>query len=84
MNACSENTIDLDQATSSLVVALASEKTDHLSTAALVTIERLRRLEEDARFAGTTRQALQKIASARRLLGDRGAYRRFDAPLLVK
>lgn len=33
-------------------------------------VERLRRLEEEARLEGTDRQTLQKLASARRLLGD--------------
>lgn len=75
---------ELDSATSSLVVALATQRTDRPSTAALVTIERLRRLEEDARFAGATRQALQKIASARRVLGDRGEFRPFDGPYVAE
>ncbi|WP_455989191.1 hypothetical protein [Methylorubrum extorquens] len=34
-------------------------------------IEDLRRLEEEASFAGASRQTFQKIASARRLLGDK-------------
>ncbi|HEX8413145.1 MAG TPA: hypothetical protein VF637_04585 [Sphingomicrobium sp.] len=78
-----ENGFELDHATSSFIVALATEKADHPSTAALLTIERLRRLEEDARCLGTTRQTLQKIRSARRLLGDRAEYRRFEGPYLA-
>jgi hypothetical protein len=34
-------------------------------------IEDLRRLEEEASFAGASRQTFQKIASAQRLLGDK-------------
>ncbi len=36
-------------------------------------IEDLRRLEEEASFAGASRQTFQKIESARRLLGDKEA-----------
>ncbi|MFJ7441533.1 hypothetical protein ACIQW5_28435 [Methylorubrum thiocyanatum] len=35
-----------------------------------LTIERLRRLEEEARLGDGDRQTLQKLVSARRLLGD--------------
>lgn len=34
-------------------------------------VERLRRLEEEARLGDGDRQTLQKLASARRILGDR-------------
>ena len=36
-----------------------------------LTVERLRRLEEEARLGDGDRQTLQKLASARRILGDR-------------
>lgn len=34
-------------------------------------VERLRRMEDEARLAGADRQTLQRIMSARRVLGDR-------------
>ncbi|GJD98078.1 hypothetical protein [Methylobacterium iners] len=74
---------ELDAATTSLVVGLAAERADRPSTAALMTIERLRRLEEEVRCSGTTRQTLQKISSARRILGDRVEFGRFTGPFLA-
>ncbi|GJD96115.1 hypothetical protein [Methylobacterium iners] len=71
---------ELDAATSSFVIGLAAEKTDRPSTAALLTIEHLRRLEEEVRSAGTTRQTLQKISSARRILGDHAELGHFKGP----
>ena len=43
-------------------------------------IERLRRLEDQARCAGASRQTFQRLASARRLLGDRGPCQPFAGP----
>lgn len=42
-------------------------------------VERLRRLEEEARLEGAGRQTLQKLMSARRVLGDRMVLGRFPA-----
>jgi hypothetical protein len=42
-------------------------------------VERLRRLEEEARLAGAGRQTLQKLMSARRVLGDRIVLGQFPA-----
>jgi hypothetical protein len=78
-----EGVAELDPATSAFVVELAADKIDYASTAALVAIEHLRRLEEVARFSGTTRQTLQKINSARRVLGDRHEFGRFTGPFLA-
>lgn len=74
--------VDIDQETSSLVQELSAEDIQNRSVAALVTTERLRRLEDEARCSGTSRQAFQKIASARRLLGDRAHFGPFDGPFL--
>ncbi|MGH1590135.1 hypothetical protein ACRBEV_19690 [Methylobacterium phyllosphaerae] len=43
-------------------------------------VERLRRLEEEARSEGGGRQALQKIMSARRVLGDRVDFGAVQGP----
>jgi hypothetical protein len=74
--------LELDGETASLVQALSTEAPDDRGVATFVTIERLRRLEEAARFSGTTRQTLQKIASARRLLGDQTSLGPFKGPFL--
>ncbi len=42
-------------------------------------VERLRRLEEEARLEGAGRQTLQKLMSARRVLGDRMVLDQFPA-----
>ena len=43
-------------------------------------IERLRRLEDQARCAGASRQTFQRLASARRLLGDGVHVKPFAGP----
>lgn len=59
----------LDDETVRLVQALVQDA--HAPDAAVGRmVERLRRLEEEVRLEGTDRQTLQKITSARRLLGD--------------
>lgn len=59
----------LDDETAVLIQALVEDA--HAPDAAVDRmVERLRRLEEEARLEGTDRQTLQKLASARRLLGD--------------
>ncbi|GJE72858.1 hypothetical protein [Methylorubrum podarium] len=59
----------LDDEMAALVQALAGDA--HAPDAAVgQMVERLRRLEEEARLGGSDRQTLQKLASARRLLGD--------------
>ena len=78
-----EGMAELDPATSALVVRLAADNMKYASTAALGAIERLRRLEEVARCSGTTRQTLQKINSARRVLGDHHEFGRFAGPFLA-
>ncbi|AWN38466.1 hypothetical protein [Methylobacterium radiodurans] len=63
-------TPDIDPETAWLVQRLVREGSVFGDTATILTIEKLRRLEDLARRAGTSRQAFQKIASARRILGD--------------
>lgn len=60
---------DIDEETTWLVRTLA-ENADPSSAAVGHLVERLRRLEEEARLEGASRQTLQKIMSARRVLGD--------------
>ena len=74
--------IDIDRETAALVVELRSEAPEGRVVAAAVTVEQLRRLEEQARCSGTSRQAFQKITSARRLLGDRVHFGPFNGPYL--
>jgi hypothetical protein len=59
----------LDGEMAGLVQALA-EDADAPEAAVGQMVERLRRLEEEATLEGSDRQTLQKLASARRLLGD--------------
>ncbi len=61
---------DVDVETAWLVQQLAQDGPERRDAATILTIEKLRRLEDLARNAGTTRQAFQKIVSARRVLGD--------------
>ncbi len=75
-------TSELDHETALFVAELAADAADVPSTAALLTIEHLRRLEDTARSAGTSRQALQKIMSARRVLGDMDDFGRFRGSYL--
>jgi len=82
MEVGTRSVVDIDQETSSLVQELSAEDIQNRSVASLVTTERLRRLEDEARCSGTSRQAFQKIASARRLLGDRAHFGPFDGPFL--
>jgi hypothetical protein len=63
--------VHLDSATTQLVQSLAQEKLGNQHAATILTIERLRRLEDLARCGGGSRQDLQRIMSARRILGDR-------------
>lgn len=60
---------NIDDETIWLVQTLA-EDAGRSEAATGLLVERLRRLEEQARLEGAGRQALQKIMSARRLLGD--------------
>jgi hypothetical protein len=59
----------LDDAMAGLVQALA-EDADAPDAAVDRMVERLRRMEEAAKLGGSDRQTLQKLASARRVLGD--------------
>lgn len=52
-----------------LVRALAGDS-DVSTAPKCLAVERLRRLEEEARLANGDRQTLQRLISARRLLGD--------------
>lgn len=67
----SADLIDLDDHTAWLVQQLARSGPASAEAATALTIEKLRRLEDLARNAGTDRQTFQKILSARRVLGDR-------------
>lgn len=82
MRASGTQAVDIDDDTASLVQALSAEAPQDRGVAALVTAERLRRLEDEARCSGTSRRAFQKIASARRLLGDRAHFGPFNGPFL--
>jgi stage V sporulation protein SpoVS len=62
--------VDVDEHTAWLVQQLVNNGPRSAEAATALTIEKLRRLEDLARNAGTNRQALQKIMSARRVLGD--------------
>lgn len=62
---------DIDSETAWLVQQLVQDGPEPAAAATILTIEKLRRLEDVARNAGTSRQAFQKIVSARRILGDR-------------
>ncbi|MBB2960973.1 hypothetical protein [Methylobacterium sp. R2-1] len=61
----------LDRETVLLAQLLLGEGIHGRDAAVSRIIEDLRRLEEEASFAGASRQTFQKIASARRLLGDK-------------
>jgi len=63
--------VDLDEHTAWLVQQLVNNGPRSADAATALTVEKLRRLEDLARNAGTSRQALQRILSARRVLGDR-------------
>jgi hypothetical protein len=80
MQVATRNVIDIDHETSRLVQELAAEAPQNCRAATSVTSERLRRLEEEARCSGTSRQAFQKIVSARRLLGDKAHFGPFNGP----
>lgn len=82
MQAATRKTIDIDHETASLVQDLHAEAPESRGVVALITTERLRRLEEEARCLGASRQAFQKIASARRLLGDRYHFGPLNGPFL--
>jgi hypothetical protein len=70
---------NIDDETTWLVQTLADDA--HAPSAAVgMLIERLRRLEEEARLERAGRQTLQKIMSARRVLGDRIDFGRVEAP----
>lgn len=70
--------MDIGEETSALVRALAA---DADTSGAIVggVVERLHRMEDQARLEGAGRQALQKIMSARRVLGDRVDFGRASA-----
>ena len=71
---------NIDDETTWLVQTLADDA-DAPSAAVGLLVERLRRLEEEARLERAGRQTLQKIMSARRVLGDRIDFGRVEAPL---
>ncbi|GLS69002.1 hypothetical protein [Methylobacterium tardum] len=64
------NPADIDDHTAWLIQQIAINGPHSADAATAVTIEKLHRLEDLARNAGTSRQAFQKIVSARRVLGD--------------
>lgn len=70
---------DISKETSALVRVLA-EEADTSGATVCGMVEHLRRLEDQARLEGASRQALQKIMSARRVLGDRLDFGRAKAP----
>ena len=70
---------NIDDETTCLVQTLAGDAGRSEAAASLL-VERLRRLEEEARLQGAGRQALQKIMSARRVLGDRADFGLVQGP----
>ncbi|WP_425324346.1 hypothetical protein, partial [Methylobacterium frigidaeris] len=62
---------ELDGGLTDLVLELAHDHGGPYDALTVRTIEELRRLEDLARHSGESRQTLQKIISARRILGDR-------------
>ena len=74
--------LELDREAASFMATLSIEPSDNPGVAALVTIERLRRLEDQVRCSGATRQTFQKIASARRVLGDQTSFGPIKGPFL--
>ena len=64
----------------SLVRALATEA-DASGAATGLMVEQLRHMEDEARLGGTDRQTLQRIMSARRVLGDRMDFGPVQVPL---
>src|SRR4051794_13859878 len=64
---------DIDDHTAWLIQQIALNGPHSADAATALTIEKLRRLEDLARNAGASRQAFQKIVSARRVLGDRAS-----------
>ncbi|CAO4193922.1 hypothetical protein [Methylorubrum extorquens] len=71
MEAADATPVALDRETDLLAQLLLGEGVHGRDAAVSRIIEDLRRLEEEASFAGASRQTFQKIASARRLLGDK-------------
>jgi hypothetical protein len=69
---------DIDAETTELVRNLAKDATP-AGAAVGQMVERLRRLEDEARQEGAGRQTLQKLMSARRVLGDRTVLGRLPA-----
>lgn len=59
----------IDAETTAIVQALAGDEGPPGAAVGQM-VERLRRLEEEARLEGAGRQTLQKLMSARRVLGD--------------
>jgi hypothetical protein len=69
---------DIDDQTTELVRNLAKDATP-AGAAVGQMVERLRRLEDEARQEGAGRQTLQKLMSARRVLGDRAVLGRLPS-----
>ena len=70
---------NLSEETTSQVQTLA-DNADRAGPAVGLMVERLRRREEEARLEGAGRQTLQRIMSARRVLGDRLDFGRVKTP----
>lgn len=71
MEAADTTSVALDREADLLAQLLHGEGIHGRDAAVSRIIEDLRRLEEEASFVGASRQTFQKIASARRLLGDK-------------
>jgi hypothetical protein len=71
--------MNLNDETTGQVQTLA-DNADVSGAAVSLMVERLRRLEEEARLEGAGRQTLQKIMSARRVLGDRLDFGKVATP----
>lgn len=71
MEAADVTPVVLDREIDLLAQLLLGEGVPGRDAAVSRIIEDLRRLEEEASFTGASRQTFQKIASARRLLGDK-------------
>lgn len=60
------------------LVQTLAENPDASSAAVGLMVERLRRMEDEARLGGADRQILQRIMSGRRVLGDRANFSAVD------
>ena len=74
--------VTFDDETARQVQRLAEDGAERSGAAVSHMVERLRRLEDEARCVGGSRQTFQKIMSARRVLGDRVTIGRLEGDFM--